>query len=89
MPGGLDAEKVARLIARHGSLDAASEGAQLDPRFRDALRVVAAKHALSAGREAHEVADEEWWQLVVAWSALTEAEAASKSEAKPRWRAGN
>jgi hypothetical protein len=78
VPGGLGPETIARLIARHGSLDAAAQKAQRDPRFEARFRAIRTTQMLYGARTGPEGAaeraalDAEFWQLVAAWDRLVE-----------------
>ena len=74
MPGELDPETIARLVARNGSLRAAAEGALTDPQFAPELRALGATQMSMKGVDGALVVfwwwppevDGEVWRLVAA-----------------------
>jgi hypothetical protein len=70
VPPGLDAETIARLVARHGSLQAAAEKAKRDPRFAQAFREATSDQVMSLAYGDNAAATAEYWRLVAAWDHL-------------------
>jgi hypothetical protein len=66
MPGGLDPETIARLVAHHGSLSAAVEKARHDPRFAEEFRMAVWGQQLGDEAE-RRAATAEFYGLVAAW----------------------
>jgi hypothetical protein len=73
VPAGLDAETLARLIARHGSPEAAAEKARQDPRFDAVFREATGLQWMTMARAdepGNRAATAEYWQAVAAWDRL-------------------